>query len=265
MIAAKFLKASITTADFNDRVSFWLEKGLTTFSADSGNFYKANIKGSKIQHEQNKLNKILDTSKNTTLSEFSFVKENPNSIVSAYILSVYCASWNKDTVAKLYKAFSKEVRSTAYANKVAAFISLNRNIQIGDRFVDFSQKDSSDRLIKLSDIIGKVILLEFWGSWCGPCREKNPTLRVTYKEFKGKGFEIVGVAVETDKKQWIKAIKTDGLTWTNVTDLKGSSNKAAMIYGVSGYPTNFLIDRNGIVVAKDVYEDDLQNLLLKIL
>ena len=104
--------------------------------------------------------------------------------------------------------------------------------------MDFAQKDTSNKVVKLSDIEGKIVLLEFWGSWCGPCREENPLLVKIYNEFKQKGFEIFGVASETDKLQWKKAIKADGLTWTNVTDLKGSNNKAAMIYGVSGYPTN---------------------------
>ena len=78
-----------------------------------------------------------------------------------------------------------------------------------------------------------------------------------------KGFAILGVASETDKKQWLKAIKMDGLLWTNVTDLKGNNNKAAIIYGVSGYPTNFLIDRNGTIIAKNLYGDDLRNWLAK--
>ncbi len=264
-IKTKYLRSSISTTDFSDRASFWLEKGLTSFEANKGNFNKAVIKGAKIQDDQNRLKKIIDTAKNVHEAEYLFVKNNPASVISAHILSVYCSSWEKETVSTLYKSFSKKVKATGYGEKISAFISLNRDIKVGDEFVDFKQKDSSDKSVKLSDFKGKVVLLEFWGSWCGPCREANPSLVKLYNEFNQKGFEIVGVAAETDKQKWINAIKTDGLTWVNVTDLKGSDNKAAMIYGISGYPTNFLIDKSGTIIAKEVYGEELRKLLLKIL
>ena len=262
-IKTKYLKSSITTTDFADRVSFWIENGLTSFFAEKGNFNKAIIKGSIIQADQNRFNKLLDTAKNTKEAEFHFVKSNPKSVISAYVLSVYCSTWAKDTISNLYKSFSKEMKATDFGKKIFDSITLNRDIKVGDKFVDFSQKDTSNNGVKLSDFKDKVVLLEFWGSWCGPCREGNPSLVKIYNEFKLKGFAILGVASETDKKQWLKAIKMDGLLWTNVTDLKGNNNKAAIIYGVSGYPTNFLIDRNGTIIAKNLYGDDLRNWLAK--
>ncbi|HJV20522.1 MAG TPA: AhpC/TSA family protein [Sediminibacterium sp.] len=264
-LKTKYLKTAISTNDFADRTTFWLEKGLTLFTAEKDRFNKAVIKGSKIQEDQNSLNKLIENSENIKEAEYCFVKHNPNSIISAYVLSVYCSSWNKETVSVLYKSFSKEVKQTVFAKKIFAFLSLNRNLKIGDKFVDFSQKDTAGKVVKLSDIKSDCILLEFWGSWCGPCREENPSLVKIYSEFKQKGFEILGVASETNKHQWTKAIRADGLNWINVSDLKGSGNKAAMIYGVSGYPSNFLIDKGGTIIAKDVYGDDLRNWLLKIL
>jgi thiol-disulfide isomerase/thioredoxin len=264
-IKTVYLKSGISTADFSDRVIFWLEKGQTSFLAGKGNFKKAIIEGTKIQGEQNKLNRQLDTAKNAEAVECLFIRNNPGSVISAYILSVYCSSWKKDTVSTLYNALSKDFKTTGYGKKVFDYLSLNRNLKIGDRYVDFAQKDTSNKWVKLSAFKGKVVLLEFWGSWCGPCREENPELVKIYNEFKANGFEILGVAAETDKRQWMNAIKTDGLTWTNVTDLKGGSNKAAMIYGVAGYPTNFLIDKTGIIIAREVYGEDLRNWLLKIL
>jgi peroxiredoxin len=260
-----YLNANISTTDFADRVYFWLESGITYFSADKEKFNNAVIKGTKIQDEQNELNKLRDTLMNTEQVDYSFIKSNPNSIISASVLAIYCNSWGKDTVTTLFKVFSKEVKASAYGREINDFISFNRNIKIGDKFVDFSQKDMAGKNVKLSDFKGKVVLLEFWGSWCGPCREQNPSLLEIYTEFRKMGFEILGVATEANKNDWIKAIKADGLTWTNVTDLKGSANKAAIVYGVSGYPMNFLIDRNGIVIAKEVYGEALREILLKIL
>ncbi|MGB8194983.1 MAG: TlpA disulfide reductase family protein, partial [Chitinophagaceae bacterium] len=211
-LKTKYLKSNISTTDFEDRATFWLESGIISFSADKGNFNKAVIKGSKIQDEQQKLNKLLDTAKNRQLAEYLFVKNNPNSIISAYTLNVYSKSWNRDTVSVLYHSFSKDIKSTTYGERILEFLTLNRNIKIGDKFVDFMQKDTADKDIRLSDLKGKVVLLEFWGSWCGPCREENPSLVKIYNDFKPMGFEIFGVAAETDKRQWIKAIKADGLT-----------------------------------------------------
>jgi peroxiredoxin len=264
-LKTKFLKSSISTVDYSDRVTLWLETGLTTFAANKGMFNKADIKGSKIQKKFAELNKLRDTLEQTDQIDFTFIKQNPNTIISAHTLNSYCNLWGKDTVSDLYKSFSKEVKFSNYGKKIFTFLSLNRNIKIGDKFVDFSQKDTSGKSIKLSSIKSNCILLEFWGSWCGPCREENPSLVKIYKEFKQKGFEVLGVASETNKQQWIKAIMSDSLSWINVTDFKGGDNNAAMIYGVSGYPSNFLIDKNGVIIAKDVYGDDLRNWLLKIL
>lgn len=264
-LKTKFLKSSISTGDYSDRVTLWLEKGLTTFSANKGNFNKAEIKGAKIQEKFTELSRLRDTLEKINQVDYSFIKQNPNSVIAAYALSSYCNIWSKDTVSALYNAFSKEVMQTGFGKKISTFLSLNRNIKIGDKFVDFSQKDTSGNSVKLSNIKSNCILLEFWGSWCGPCREENASLVKIYNEFKKKGFEILGVASETNKQQWITAIKIDGLNWVNVTDLKGGNNNAAMIYGVSGYPSNFLIDKDGRIIAKDIYGDDLRNSLLKIL
>ena len=264
-LKSNFLKSNISTADYSDRVTFWLEKGLTIFSADKGNFNKADIKGSKIQGEYTELTKLRGSLKKIDQVDYTFIKQNPKSVIAAHTLSSYCNLWGKDTVSALYNLFSKEVKLTSFGKKISTFLTLNRDLEIGDKFVDFSQRDTLGKFVNLSNIQNKCILLEFWGSWCEPCREENPSLVKIYNEFKQKGFEILGVASETSKEQWTKAIKTDGLSWINVTDFKGGNNNAAMIYGVSGYPSNFLIDKEGTIIAKDVYGDNLRNWLLKIL
>ncbi len=262
-LRGKYLNATISTTDFKDRVYFWIDNGLTNFSAEKGNFFNAVITGTKLQEEQNKLYKLRDTLSNTSAIDYWFIKNNSTSIIAANTLNEYCNSWGRDTLTTLFKTFPQNVKESVSGKKIKAFITFNRNIKIGDKFVDFTQKDTSNKNIKLSNFKGKIILLDFWGSWCGPCREQNPALIKIYNEFKSTGFEIFGVATEYNKKDWIKAIAADGLPWINVTDLKTSSNKAAIIYGVSGYPTNFLIDRNGTIIGKDIYGEDLRKMLLK--
>ncbi len=258
-----YLSANISTTDFTDRVYFWIEHGTTYFKAEKGDFVNALIYGTTLQNEQNKLNKLRGTAANTQRIDYKFIKANPNSIISANTLSEHCNTWHKDTVKYLYNRFSQLVKATNSGKNVSDFIKFNRNIKVGDKFVDFAQRNAAGKRISVSDFKGKVILLEFWGSWCGPCREQNPLLLEIYNELKPKGFEIIGIATESSKQDWINVIEADHLTWTNITDLKGSNNEAALIYGVTGYPMNFLIGRNGIVIAKEVYGEELRKLVLE--
>jgi thiol-disulfide isomerase/thioredoxin len=264
-LKSKYLKSSITSSDFKDRVTFWLEKGTTSFLGKKGEFAKSTIKGASIQKKWNELLQLLDTSKNENETEYKFIKSNSTSIISAYCLSNNFRIWSIDTISKLYNLFSDQVKQTKYGKRILSYTKYNKNIKVGDKFVDFSLRDTSNNLVTLSSFKDKVILLEFWGSWCNPCREENPSLLKIYNEFKPKGFEIFGVASETDKQKWINAIRNDGLTWTNTSELKGSDSKAELMYGITGYPTNFLIDKTGIIVAKDLYEEELRNILLKLL
>jgi thiol-disulfide isomerase/thioredoxin len=119
--------------------------------------------------------------------------------------------------------------------------------------------------LKLSQLKGKYTLLEFWSSMCGPCIAGNPKLVKTYEQFKSKGFAIVGVSLDFNKKNWLNAIRSDKLPWENLCDLRGSENRAALLYGVTYMPANFLIDEKGIVIAKDLRDDALDKKLQELL
>lgn len=260
-IKEKALRVAIRAADITYRAYLWLENETIYFKAQKDKFREALVEGSKTQNEANNFFSKIENATNRQQQEYLYVRDNPSSIVSAYILSVYNSTWGKDTSATLYKNFSKDVKNTWYGRQTNDYITLYKNVKIGDRYADFSQRDINGKMRKLSEFNGKVVLLEFWGSWCGPCRKGNPELVKIYKEFNAKGFEIFGVAAESKKEEWLDAVNTDGLTWTNVTDYKGDKNRAALIYGVSYYPTNFLIDKNGVVVAKDLKGDKLREKL----
>lgn len=291
----KIAQLAIFTANYTNYVFFWAEQN-THLQLQNGAFKNAIITGSKTQLESNRLAKLklptekkldsltklyenekeeslkkqLRTQINITRSEsqqieIDYVKNNPNTINSAYILSVYCATWGKAKTAELYEKLSLEMKNTSYGKNIKQFIALNQEIKIGGKFADFIQTNKLGTKIKLSDIKAKFILLEFWGSWCGPCREENPNLVKTYLTYKNKGFEIFGVAADDKKEQWLKAIKDDQLPWENVSDLKGDKNEAALIYGISSYPTNFLIDENGIIIAKNLRGEALNKKLAELL
>lgn len=208
----KSVRTSIRTKDFENRCYVWLENSIIHFNGEKGKFKDASIIGSKSQDDQYKLNALTKNAKDTKQIEYQFAKNNPNTIVSANLVSVYCSTWGIDKVKILYNSFSNEVKNTYYGKNILEFIRYNKNIKIGDTYSDFSQNDINGKTVRLSNFKGKVLLLEFWGSWCGPCREGNPALVKLYADFKNKGFEIVGVAAETDKTLWLNAIQKDSLT-----------------------------------------------------
>jgi len=255
----------LRTSNFKDYKFFWLENSAITFEAEKGEFSDAIITGSKTQDEENELDNAIKTSGNEKQQDIAFILKHPNSIVSANVLSVYASTWGKDSVAIMYNKLSGGMKNTSYGKDILEFITLNKNVKVGDRYVDFTEPDIEGKNVSLSDFNGKIVLLEFWGSWCGPCREGNPELVRIYNEFKNKGFDILGVASDHDKEFWIQSVKNDSLTWQNVSDLKGDKNKAALIYGISYYPSSFLIDRNGLIVAKDLRGDALRSKLQEML
>lgn len=265
LLKPKALKLGITTKDNEDRVSFWGENKIISFGTEKGKFRTAKIIGSKSEDEQQVYYGLFDTAKNASRVKYSFIKNHPNSIVSITSLYENRQTWSKDTIDRLYKSLSKEIRLNYYGNNVNDFLLLNKNLKIGDNFIDFNQTDTLGKKVKLSDFKGKIILLEFWGSWCEGCRENNIIFKKIYEEYNSKGFEIFGVAAETKRSSWTKAIIMDNLPWINVTDFKGDKNKAAIIYGVNDYPTNYLIDRNGKIVGKELYGEKLKAVLSKIL
>jgi peroxiredoxin len=264
VIKEKTLHTVIRTKDFSDYKFFWLENAVIGFSAGKGKFRNAGIVGSKTQEKQQELDSLVGIKGNEKETDQVFISNNPASIVSAYILSVYCSSWGRDTTAMLYGKLSKDNQGSSYGRNIFEYITLNKNVKIGDQYVDFSEQDTQGQAAKLSDLKGRYVLLDFWASWCGPCRQENPRLVKTYHEFSNKGFTVFGVSVDDNKEFWLDAVKTDSLSWTNVSDLKGTQNKAALMYGVSYYPCNFLIAPDGKIIAKDLRGEALEARLKEI-
>lgn len=188
-------------------------------------------------------------------AKINYVKQNPSKYMALMALnSTLSPGFDAIEMEKIFANINPELRNTYFGKQVAERIASFKKTQEGVEAQDFTQPDVDGKLVKLSDYKGKYVLIDFWASWCAPCRRENPNLVKVYEQYKSKGFEILGVSMDkaADKAKWLKAIADDKLTWKQVGDLKGWENSAAAQYDVKAIPMNFLIDPKGKIIAKDL-------------
>lgn len=199
---------------------------------------------------------------------YEFIRKHSASLVSLNLLEGLSKDQKRiKQVELLFNALDEKLKKDERAIPIIEAIDAYTNTMIGSIAPNFVQPDAQGKLIKLTDFRGKFVLIDFWASWCNPCRQENPNIVALYQKYKDKGLAIIGISLDdlTYKEAWLKAIKDDGLIWTQVCDFKEMDNDAVKRYGINAIPSTFLIDPDGRIVAKNLRGEALHEKLAQLL
>ena len=197
--------------------------------------------------------------------EAAFIKTHPSSYLSWNLLKQRATIIDLPSFEPLFNGMDPKFRETEEGKDLVKRMYISKQTAVGNKAPDFTQNDVNSRSVTLASLKGKYVLLDFWASWCGPCRAENPNVLKAYNKFKDKNLEVLAVSLDNNKENWVKAIAHDAMPWIQVSDLKGWNNAVAIQYGIKSIPQNLLISPDGIILAKNLRGEALEKKLAEII
>lgn len=271
---------------------FVLESSSITISGEVAKFYELNISGSKEndlltvykvalyaspdkrpkptgdEENDKKVFKLFASKqqlfKDSVLN--SFVHANYSQVAAAIaVLDMYVTYPDRAKAVQNFKLLAPAVQQSDYGRRIKIFIDAETNTGNGAIAANFSMADKNGKRFSLTDFKGQYVLIDFWASWCVPCRKENPNLIKAYNHYRDKGFTIAGLSMDSSKENWLMAVEQDKLPWLQLNDPKSTSGETAEVYGVKSLPANFLIDPTGRIITRNLRGDALENKLKELL
>lgn len=193
-----------------------------------------------------------------------FIQDHSGSPVSAYIAMRFSYTYELPKLKEVVSGFDSTISESFYVEQLNKRIDKLESTAIGKEAPEFTMENTEGEPVALSDFEGQYVLLDFWAAWCSPCRAENPNVVEAYQKYHDKGFTVLGVSLDRKREDWLKAIEKDNLTWTHLSDLKGWDNEASNLYGVMSIPQNYLLDKEGVIIAKNLRGEDLHTKLEEI-
>ena len=241
-----------------------------TITGDYQKYNGITIMASESQEKMNKFMSevnMMEDERDIHYFVLDFVKQNIENPIAPYVLYRYKWSFELNDLKNLMEVMPSNMKSI-YKDLVEKYIAGLEETSVGRPFLPFTQKDVNGNDFNMTDVVGKskVVILDFWASWCPDCRRENPNLVKLYNEFKDKGLDIVSVSLDMDEAAWKKAIEDDNLSWKNhVSDLKGWNNAVASLYTIAYIPQTFVLDENGKILEKNLPFEKMEDLIGSIL